>query len=918
MIFDQQSSYPQSKDWGFKRKEKIYMNKLLTKIVGVSLGLALAAGTGFAVANSGKKSKLVNAESSTAFSFSRSGSSDSVTTGYEMVLTNYKANADNYQDKSSTVGLDIGVKKSSGVIWSTTPESISLTVKVGGGSAKDPLANNVTANLIDSTGAAILGTEVTITSKVETTTGKDYTVSVPTANNAAGIMIHHEKESSYNVRIYAISMSYEPASGSVTTYAISTSVTHGTYSGDTTISEGGTATVTITADEHYVAPSDITVRAVETDIVLDKGVEYDYERNSLGNIGVVTLRDQGEALSISASCSSASIYTITTNLTNLTSDAPANMYEYEVVNVTLSVASGKTETHALPTSITVTNASYEYNSSTGAITLNGAAGNIVITASAIDKPQEAEESFSTASAWTTVTANEEYTTTNNLITATWTKGTSGSNAGAYWNPGRFYKNHVLTISATTGAGAVTTIKSIEFTCSSGSSGSPAVYYNDALYSSTVSVTKPTVSPGTVSVTKDSLVITHTMSGTVTEVVITMANQTRIPSFKVTYEKDQSNVPLQSISATCSGVLVSQQVTPVVTFNPSSASNKVLTYEVTSGSQYATVDASTGVITGIGAGTATITITPDDSNASPITVDVVVSALPSIYGVEVGKKYSVTASLQSTNFELTGISTSGSYPYGTSTNYDTDPSESFPVKVVNGLYAHTVALEVEIDSTTKYLSFDKTNSNNNLTAVTSIDRSACWIFASEDSSLVVRNVDVYARKLGATTTTNNDVVTGRFACYQNLSSTVITPTFTEIVEVKTDKEYVQDFVDLYLHMSDYTENNGWCNDGEHSYYLTAKAGYNSLIYGNATRVSLFQNDSDFSAAKARYEAWAGFNNDANPYDGNDTVVSTIHSNLSLRTIAKDTNGMIAIIVIISMVTVTAIGGYFLLRKKKEER
>ena len=32
------------------------------------------------------------------------------------------------------------------------------------------------------------------TTKVETKTGKDYTVSIPAANNVAGVMVHHEKE----------------------------------------------------------------------------------------------------------------------------------------------------------------------------------------------------------------------------------------------------------------------------------------------------------------------------------------------------------------------------------------------------------------------------------------------------------------------------------------------------------------------------------------------------------------------------------------------------------------------------------------------------------------------------------------------------------------------------------------------------
>lgn len=189
------------------------MKKLLTRMIGATLGLALAIGVSVGVANSSNKiAREVNADPTDAFSFTRSGTTDTVTSGYEMVLVSYKTNTnDYYQDKNSTVGLDIGVKKTSGAIWTSTPTSISLVVKVGGGSTKDPLVNPLTANLIATDGSDIAGTSVTVTTKVETTTGKNYTVSVPVANNAAGIMVRHEKEASYNIRVYAISLSYVAA-----------------------------------------------------------------------------------------------------------------------------------------------------------------------------------------------------------------------------------------------------------------------------------------------------------------------------------------------------------------------------------------------------------------------------------------------------------------------------------------------------------------------------------------------------------------------------------------------------------------------------------------------------------------------------------------------------------------------------------
>ena len=129
-------------------------------------------------------------------------------------------------------------------------------------------------------------------------------------------------------------------------------------------------------------------------------------------------------------------------------------------------------------------------------------------------------------------------------------------------------------------------------------------------------------------------------------------------------------------------------------------------------------------------------------------------------------------------------------------------------------------------------------------------------------------------------------------------------------VDTDRGAVEDFVRDYMHM-DYTDNLGYCNDNEHHYYLTAKAAFNDLT---STQQTLFRNDSEFSAAKARYEAWAVANNDAAPYDGNDTVVSTIHSNIIANVTNSDAT--ISIMIVVIMLSASIVGGYFFLRRRKE--
>lgn len=146
-------------------------------------------------------------------SFSRSESANTCTDGYSLTAVSGSAKAEYYQDKNASEGLDLDLKKSSGTIWTTSPTTLSLKVKVGGGTTKDPLANNVIAYFLDSSGNVIISSATTVTTKVETTTGQEYTVSMPSTNNVAGIRIHHDKDADYNVRIYSFSLTYGTPSG---------------------------------------------------------------------------------------------------------------------------------------------------------------------------------------------------------------------------------------------------------------------------------------------------------------------------------------------------------------------------------------------------------------------------------------------------------------------------------------------------------------------------------------------------------------------------------------------------------------------------------------------------------------------------------------------------------------------------------
>lgn len=118
-----------------------------------------------------------------------------------------------------------------------------------------------------------------------------------------------------------------------------------------------------------------------------------------------------------------------------------------------------------------------------------------------------------------------------------------------------------------------------------------------------------------------------------------------------------------------------------------------------------------------------------------------------------------------------------------------------------------------------------------------------------------------------------------------------------------------FVDANMHMTDYSENKGWCNDKEHYYYDTAKSAYNSM---DEEGRFAFRNDSTFIDAKARLDAWAAANGDVfdsalNQYTKNETKLG------SLPSPASD-SGFSALL-IISMAAMGLLTGFFIANRRK---
>ncbi len=205
----------------------------------------------------------------TVASFSRSGSTDTYTEGQTFTKV-AEPKTGYYQDGTGTAGTTEKYLqlKGSTAYWTTTPESISFTAKLGGGTTKDPLDNNVLVALLDNEGNVIEGTSTIVTTKITNTTGSEFTVSVPAVNNAYGVKISHIKETGFNVRYYSFSLSYVEAGGSTTTPTTVTIDASGITNTDLYIgTEAGQLTATVKDnDDNLIDGATVTWESNDDDI----------------------------------------------------------------------------------------------------------------------------------------------------------------------------------------------------------------------------------------------------------------------------------------------------------------------------------------------------------------------------------------------------------------------------------------------------------------------------------------------------------------------------------------------------------------------------------------------------------------------------------------------------------------------------
>lgn len=156
---------------------------------------------------------------------------------------------------------------------------------------------------------------------------------------------------------------------------------------------------------------------------------------------------------------------------------------------------------------------------------------------------------------------------------------------------------------------------------------------------------------------------------------------------------------------------------------------------------------------------------------------------------------------------------------------------------------------------------------------------------------------------ATTTNKKRAYIQTITIYETKTTTIETD-----ISASEDCVGLETFISTYMHM-DYVENLGYCKDNEHHYYSTAKSAFNGL---NSHQRTLFTSNSAYATEWARLSKWASINGETLNAS---TQLSA--SKINPVQIVTSSSNDVTISAIISLMSLTAIGGYFFLRKRKEQ-
>lgn len=326
---------------------------------------------------------------------------------------------------------------------------------------------------------------------------------------------------------------------------------------------------------------------------------------------------------------------------------------------------------------------------------------------------------------------------------------------------------------------------------------------------------------------------------------------------------------------------------------------------------------------------TVTYTNDNSSTASSSYSITVNAFVGYTKVTnaddlvIGDSYVIGVENTNKCYELMSSASSS-----TTTAYRTrvDGTDAFndaktSVTQSGASTAGAVVVTLLSDGNGKYALYDITNdkyiagnSSSNYApdydSLSSAGESAWWTISFADGlmSMTLNNsTRVFGFNLGSPRFST-------YASYASNSTTVSSGTAHPVLfrmsgsSVKTS---ATSFANTSLKMNDSAYEGDIETENCASNYVAMKTAYTAL--SDAVK-NVFQYSSDYAAARARLNNWATANGETFTY-GADTPFAQASAKV-LPAIINESGTTVSIIVIISMVSLTAIGGYFFLKRRKE--
>ena len=210
----------------------------------------------------------------------------------------------------------------------------------------------------------------------------------------------------------------------------------------------------------------------------------------------------------------------------------------------------------------------------------------------------------------------------------------------------------------------------------------------------------------------------------------------------------------------------------------------------------------------------------------------------------------------------------------------------------------------------YLKF--TGNSNEMTTSDSYDASDStihWTVSISNGEATVTNVGTNTR------TIRHNSSSTRFACYLNQGQNPISLYVRNVAGV-TSAQKVETFSNLYMHKLDIAHNpldgdsgNCYGTDGSDGYFAKARTALTGEWASIAEAFSQSGNMWD------RYVAWGERCGVTVTY--NNGIQYNSRAISPLLSITSEAGKMTSIIVIVSLISLTAVGGYFFMKKKKEQ-